>query len=869
MFSIRQRIAAIAVSLLAGTLSVAAPASADPIVGSEDGMVTLSGSLTGAPDAYAGSWVTVLQRAQWCSDVEDCWDVNWVNDTAPDPSTGAFSVSVPAGATYLLFARGDGFVANAYGLTPTDADADITAGSPIVVGDEDIAGLDIAVTAKPAIRGTITLPAAALADVGLDDYGDFLAPTQVTLYAYQPADEEMDTEGGWQSVNSRAFKPEELSEHLSFAFPVSPGTYRVSFRNYWTGEVFFGGTSLETATDITVTNADVSGIDFAPETLPVLSGTVTAPAGEKLDPRLFVMAIPFTAGDDGTPLDNFSNLAYARAAADGSYKLPAPAGDYAIIALGDAMFGFYGPEPDCFSAQGFDKGCYPSRLTVDGSGAAGVDIQLRLFPRFAGKVTLPEGVLASGVAVSAEKWIEPDPACDPEWDDCGGSWSAVTASTLLDNGDGTANYRVSAREPGTYRLVFSGDGVEQLVIGGDSAPDGDAVTFDSIAFTEVTRDAALVRQPWLEGSVNPYVLDGDAFNVNVTIYASRGDGEFVDTTSVPVDMDTLTFSVPLAAGDYSAVLTWSTFDEFGNEQMHKAFLSGSRMFKVLSGSNAAISFDATAPSAPTDPQVVGVGDGSATIGWSAPEFDGGAEVTGYTVTAVDAASGEPTDAFCTAAGDEGSCTVEGLENLREYTFSVTATNDAGDSDAAATGMAVPHEDGFSVWVNRQTSTADGDVRVWVLGANPTDTVTLKVGADTFEVSPEASGDAMVAYTLDSGSTAVRSGKVKVYATAVRTTDSGRTKRLKARTTIYVPKTKVRAIAREGATITARITSAAPDSEVSISIDGEELCAGSADRSGRLACTFDSPSAGDYTLTTTVNGVETAANAITVRPIRRL
>ena len=874
MLSIRQRIAATVLALLATTIGVAAPAVAEGGRGggtaTPTDTVTLAGSLTGASGNYDDAWVTAYRLERWCDDFDYCSQFQWAADATVD-SSGAFTLTVPQNASYALVAVGDGFVSNSYGRTASADPSEVTDGTPVVVTTEDITGLDIDVKARPSIRGTITLPASALQSSGFEDWSKFFAATTINVYSKSTDGEGTDTTSMWQVAKTKSFRAEQLAEHMTFSVSVDPGVYRVSFTNYWTGEVFFGGDSLDSATDVIVAeDADATGIDFTPAALPTISGTLMAPEGSTRDKRMVVAAVRFTPGDDGQPIDDGLKANYTIVAADGTYRLPVTPGEYAVITMGDTMYGFAGPEPECFATQGFDKGCFPTRVSVGTEGVAGLDMTLRLFPRFTGTVIVPDTVSVSDVYVSAEKWQHEstNATCVDNEDGCQ-NWMTVALGNVTDNGDGTASYVVAVREPGTYRLVFSGGGAEQLIIGGDAKPDAEAVNIASIAFTEVTRDFVLLRQPWVVGSVNPEVLTEGAFNVNVTIYADRGDGDWVDVTSAPVDLNTLTFSMPVSAGEYAAVLTWSTYDEFGNEQMHKAFLSGTRMFKVFSGSNASVSFDTTVPSAPLDPQVVGAGDGSVTVGWSAPESDGGLPVTGYTVTAVDAATGEPTDTTCAAAGNEGSCTVEGLENLREYSFSVTATNDAGDSDPATTGLAVPHVEGFAVWTNRQTVTADAEVRVWVLGANPTDTVTVKVAGDTLDASVNSFGDGYVDYTLDSGSTAVRSGKVKVYAKAVRTTETGRTKRLNAKTTIYVPKTKVRGIAREGGTITARITAAAPDSEISISIDGEELCAGTADRNGRLACTFDSPVAGDYTLTTTVNGVETAANAISVRPIRRL
>ena len=77
------------------------------------------------------------------------------------------------------------------------------------------------------------------------------------------------------------------------------------------------------------------------------------------------------------------------------------------------------------------------------------------------------------------------------------------------------------------------------------------------------------------------------------------------------------------------------------------------------------------------------GNVSAVVAWNSPASNGGAEITGYTVTSA------PGGLTCTTSGAQ-FCTVNGLTNGIAYTFTVTATNAAGTGPAsAASGAIIP------------------------------------------------------------------------------------------------------------------------------------------------------------------------------------
>jgi large repetitive protein len=94
---------------------------------------------------------------------------------------------------------------------------------------------------------------------------------------------------------------------------------------------------------------------------------------------------------------------------------------------------------------------------------------------------------------------------------------------------------------------------------------------------------------------------------------------------------------------------------------------------------------ATVPGAPTGAAGV-AGNAQVTVNWVAPAVNGGAAVTGYSITVKAGANVLKT---VTAAATDRSLVVTGLTNGTAYTFSIVATNSVGNSAAVVSKAVTP------------------------------------------------------------------------------------------------------------------------------------------------------------------------------------
>ena len=99
------------------------------------------------------------------------------------------------------------------------------------------------------------------------------------------------------------------------------------------------------------------------------------------------------------------------------------------------------------------------------------------------------------------------------------------------------------------------------------------------------------------------------------------------------------------------------------------------------GSDSVTTTPRTVPGAPTISGAV-AGNGSVTLTVAAPGDNGGAPITGYSVVTSPGGARTPVNA-------DGTVTITGLTNGVPYTFTVVATNVAGDSALSASATATP------------------------------------------------------------------------------------------------------------------------------------------------------------------------------------
>jgi predicted RNA-binding protein with TRAM domain/tRNA G37 N-methylase TrmD len=176
-----------------------------------------------------------------------------------------------------------------------------------------------------------------------------------------------------------------------------------------------------------------------------------------------------------------------------------------------------------------------------------------------------------------------------------------------------------------------------------------------------------------------------ASNASLSVAFTAGDSGGSSITSYKYSTDGGTTFRTRAAGTTASPLVISTLSSDGTSPLVNG-TSYSVQIKAVNANGDGVAsattgaVPSTTPGAPTGVSGIG-GAGQVTVSWSAPVSTGGATISSYTVTSSGGQS-------CSWSSGPLSCVVTGLGNGVAYTFTVTASNSAGEGTSSTASSSV-------------------------------------------------------------------------------------------------------------------------------------------------------------------------------------
>ncbi len=312
----------------------------------------------------------------------------------------------------------------------------------------------------------------------------------------------------------------------------------------------------------------------------------------------------------------------------------------------------------------------------------------------------------------------------------GGAVITGYTATCVSGDGGTTGSNVGGASPITVSGLTNGKTYTCSVNGANSAGSGSA-SAASNAITPKTVQTITFTNP---GAQN--------FGTTPTLTATASSSLPVSFTSSNTGVCTVT------SGGVLTLLTTGTCTINADQAGNGSYLAASQVSRSFTVS-------AVVPGAPTIGTAT-AGDTQASVTFTAPAFNGGATISGYTVTSN--ASG------VTGTGAASPITVTGLTNGISYTFTVTATNSAGTGAASAASNTVTPAPGpavVSLAVPANGSYRTGQNLDFTITWDQSTTVTgtpriaLVIGATTVQanyVSSPTSTTTLFRYTVLAGQT---------------------------------------------------------------------------------------------------------------------
>ncbi len=257
-----------------------------------------------------------------------------------------------------------------------------------------------------------------------------------------------------------------------------------------------------------------------------------------------------------------------------------------------------------------------------------------------------------------------------------------TVSFNANGGSGTMPSQTAMYDEALNANVFTRTGY--VFVGWNTAADGSGTAYADRAIHPFSADGTLYAQ-WsnaappsastsaasgvtttsatLNGTVN---ANGNSTTVTFQYGTTVAYGSSITATQSPVNGSTGT-AVSASLSGLSCNTTYH----------YRA--SGTNIADTTNGGDQAFTTAACVPGAPTIGTAT-AGNAQASVSFSAPASNGGAAITGYTVTS--------SPGSFTGTGATSPIIVSGLTNGTAYTFTVTATNSAGTGAASAASNSV-------------------------------------------------------------------------------------------------------------------------------------------------------------------------------------
>jgi len=305
-----------------------------------------------------------------------------------------------------------------------------------------------------------------------------------------------------------------------------------------------------------------------------------------------------------------------------------------------------------YSAAGVLLGSFPSTEAFDVAVLPTGDLVYVNQPS-GGPVLESTITVRSSTGVLLHSWVPPENAFSVAVDHLGRIHVGLNWVSTV------AMYTADGDDLGTYGVGSGGDWMSDLAV----SPTGEVYAVMSGAFSGVDNRVNRLIDPAIpivdEATPNngttaggaAITLRGAGFSgATDVLFGSKAATSF----AVVSDLEILAVAPPVSGP--------STVNVFVKTATGSS-ISARRSWYV---------YKAPAPPDPPTGTSATPDDGSATVAWVAPASDGGSAVTDYTATA------SPGGSVCTTTGAL-TCTVAGLTNGIPHTFTVTATNDVGDS----------------------------------------------------------------------------------------------------------------------------------------------------------------------------------------------